>query len=86
MTAVTASTNRDKPKMVFAGVEAGAKIFVELNGESGAAAAVATKLKKPATFRRARPVAELRPYCMFHTERALPGAVCWPRGRLGNFC
>ena len=81
MTAVTASTNMDKPKIVFAGVDAGAKIFVELNGESGAAAAaVATKQKRPATFRSARLVAGLHPYCMFHRGRARPCAVCWPRG------
>src|SRR5215831_547636 len=29
---VTTSTNSDNPKMLFAGVDAGAKIFVELNG------------------------------------------------------
>jgi hypothetical protein len=29
MTAVTANTKMDKPKMVFAGVDAGAKILVE---------------------------------------------------------
>ena len=41
MTAVTANTNIDKPKIVFAGVDAGAKIFVELTGESGPARATA---------------------------------------------
>jgi hypothetical protein len=43
MSVVRASTNSDKPKMVFAGVDAGAKMFVELNRESGAAAAAAMK-------------------------------------------
>jgi hypothetical protein len=44
MSAVMASTNIDKPKMVLAGVEAGAKIFVELKGEL-VVAAIATTLK-----------------------------------------
>src|SRR5215475_14100976 len=35
---VTASTNSDKSKMLFAGVDAGAKIFVELHGAAGASA------------------------------------------------
>jgi len=40
----------DKPKMVFAGVVAGAKIFVELKGEpaGSAAAAKATQQNKKA--------------------------------------
>jgi hypothetical protein len=42
MTPVTESTKRDNPKIVFAGVEAGAKIFVELNGEVAGSAAAAT--------------------------------------------
>jgi hypothetical protein len=33
MTTVTASTKMDNPKLVFAGVDAGAKIFVELTGD-----------------------------------------------------
>src|SRR5215467_4330444 len=33
MSPVTASTNMDNPKIVFAGVVAGAKMFVELTGE-----------------------------------------------------
>lgn len=35
MAAVTASTNRDSPKIDFAGVDAGAKIFVGLSGGVG---------------------------------------------------
>src|SRR5215467_8304873 len=35
---VTTSTNSDNPKMAFAGVDAGAKMFVELNGASAASA------------------------------------------------
>src|ERR1700722_2799924 len=41
MAPVTASTNRDSPKIDFAGVEAGAKMFVGLSGGDGAAKAVA---------------------------------------------
>ena len=40
MAPVTASTNRDSPKIDFAGVEAGAKIFVGLRGEARSAKAV----------------------------------------------
>jgi hypothetical protein len=69
----------DKPKMVFAGVEAGAKIFVELNGESGAAAAAsALKQKRHAKFFAAFFVAELFPCRMFHKSRARIETVCWP--------
>jgi hypothetical protein len=39
MIAVTTSTKTDNPKIVLAGVEAGAKIFVELSGEAAGAAA-----------------------------------------------
>jgi hypothetical protein len=47
MAPVTESTKMDNPKIVFAGVEAGAKIFVELNGEvAGSAAAAAAMDKK----------------------------------------
>jgi len=64
----------DKPKMVFAGVDAGAKIFVELNGEAGAAAAAtAMKQYNRAKFRIPFRVAELFPYRMFHTRRARIG-------------
>ena len=38
MSAVTVSTNMERPKMVFAGVDAGAKIFAELNGNPVVAA------------------------------------------------
>ena len=37
---VTASTNRDNPKIDLAGVDAGAKIFVGLKDEAGSAKAV----------------------------------------------
>jgi hypothetical protein len=58
----------DKPKMVFAGVDAGAKMFVELNGEAAAAAAAAVmKQYNRAKFRIPLRVAELFPYRMFHT-------------------
>jgi hypothetical protein len=60
----------DKPKMVWAGVDAGAKIFVELNGE---AAAAAMKQYNRAKFRIPLRVAELFPYRMFHTGRARIG-------------
>ena len=41
MAPVTASTNRDSPKMDFAGVDAGAKIFVGLKGWAVSAKAAA---------------------------------------------
>ena len=68
MTAVTASTNMDKPKMVFAGVDAGEKIFVELNGESGAAAAAAMTQNHNAGNLIALRVAELCPCRIFIQE------------------
>ena len=50
----------DKPKIVFAGVDAGAKMLVELNGESAVAeAASAVKQNKKAKIRIALPLAEL---------------------------
>src|ERR1700691_4141863 len=46
MAPVTASTNRDSPKIDFAGVDAGAKIFVGLRGcEVSAKAAVAPQIQ-----------------------------------------
>jgi hypothetical protein len=41
MDAVTASTKRDSEKIDLAGVDAGAKILVGLNGGAGAVAAAA---------------------------------------------
>jgi hypothetical protein len=75
-----ASTNIDKSKMAFAGVDAGAKMFVELKGESGAAAAAIVKKQKRHAPCNVRLLAELYPYRMFHTGRACTGAVCWPCG------
>jgi hypothetical protein len=49
----------DKPKIVFAGVDAGAKIFVELNGDWGAEAATAMNEKNNAKVVIALRVAEL---------------------------
>jgi hypothetical protein len=50
----------DRPKIVFAGVDAGAKIFVELNEESAVAAATTVrKLNNKAKIRIALRVAEL---------------------------
>src|ERR1700732_4895750 len=43
MAPVTASTNRDSQKMDYAGVEAGAKIFVGLKGGAGSAKAAAVQ-------------------------------------------
>ena|ERR1700758_4929829 len=40
MAAVTASTNKVSPKMDLAGVDAGAKMFVGLNGGLGSATAI----------------------------------------------
>jgi hypothetical protein len=61
MSVVTASTNIDKPKMVFAGVDAGAKILVELNGKSCSAAAAAMKQNNNPRILIALRVAELCP-------------------------
>jgi hypothetical protein len=63
--------------MVFAGVDAGAKIFVELTGEPGvAAAATAMKQNNNAKVRIALRVAELCRCRIFHTRRAASAAVC----------
>lgn len=60
--------------MVFAGVDAGAKIFVELNGEPGVVAAAAMKQNSNARILVALRVAQL---CrMFHKGRARAAAVC----------
>ena len=45
MAPVTASTNRDNPKIDFAGVDAGAKMFVGLEGWLGSAKANAAPPK-----------------------------------------
>jgi hypothetical protein len=67
----------DKPKIVLAGVDAGAKILVELTGESAVAeAATAMKQNKSAKIRIARRLAELCRYRIFHLERAVSVAVC----------
>jgi hypothetical protein len=67
----------DKPKMVFAGVDAGAKIFVELNGEPGVAApATAMKQTNNAKIRIVLYVADLCGCRIFHSERAASAAVC----------
>src|SRR5579872_58937 len=76
MTAVMVSTNMDKPKMVFAGVDAGAKIFVELNGELGMAADAAMEQNSNARLLVALRVAQLFPCRMFHKGRARSAAVC----------
>src|SRR5260370_29199644 len=41
--AVTASTNRDSPKIDLAGVDAGAKMFVGLKGQAASAKAAAAQ-------------------------------------------
>ena len=46
MAPVTASTNRDSPKIDLAGVEAGAKIFVGLKGGTGSAKAAAAQQRQ----------------------------------------
>src|SRR5271154_6768531 len=65
MIAVTARTNMDKPNMALAGVDAGAKTFVELKGESGAAAADARKQNNDARILTVLLVAELSPCRIF---------------------
>jgi hypothetical protein len=78
MSAVTASTNMDKSKMVFAGVDAGAKIFVELTGDPGVAAAPnAIKQSDNAKIRIALRVAEFCRCRIFQTRRVVSAAVCW---------
>jgi hypothetical protein len=56
MTPVTESTKIDNPKMVFAGVDAGAKILVELSGglagSAAAAAAIDQRNTNVSTARR----------------------------------
>jgi hypothetical protein len=71
----------DKPKMVFAGVDAGAKIFVELDGESGAAAAAATKQSKTAKILIAFRVAELCPRRIVIQKEPYRLSFVWRCGR-----
>jgi hypothetical protein len=64
----------DKPKIVLAGVDAGAKILVELTGESAVAeAATAMKQNKSAKIRSALRLAELCRCRIFHLQRAAIG-------------
>lgn len=77
MTEVTASTNMDKPKMVFAGVDAGAKMFVELTGGPGTAAApIARKPHNNKKIQTAVRGAELCWCRISHRKRVPSSAVC----------
>jgi len=59
MAPVTASTNRDSPKIDLAGVDAGAKIFVGLKGEAASAKAAAEQQTQTRTCEpRTRPLFE----------------------------
>jgi hypothetical protein len=59
----------DNPKIVFAGVDAGAKISVELNRESGEAAAVtATKQNNKAKIAVTLRVLNFMPDCLLVSE------------------
>ncbi|MGO9256686.1 MAG: hypothetical protein ACLQU1_10350 [Bryobacteraceae bacterium] len=73
-----ASTNIDNPKIVFAGVEAGAKIFVELKGPACAATAIAAEPHKTAS-REQNLIANASG--LNHQERRRPYFVgrVWPR-------
>jgi hypothetical protein len=65
MSPVTERTSRDNPKIIFAGVDAGAKIFVELSGKvAGSAAARATDQKRNTKISTARFMAGFRPDCI----------------------
>jgi hypothetical protein len=78
MTPVTESTKTDNPKIVFAGVEAGEKIFVELNREAaGSAAARAMELARNVIISSARRMIEvcsnrIRLSLIFHSLLAEP--------------
>jgi len=71
----------DKSKIVFAGVDAGAKMFVELKGESGVAEAAAMKPINNARTRIALGVTESCTCRIFHQKRAASLAVCLACGR-----
>ena len=63
MIPVTTRTKTDNPKIVFAGVDAGAKILVELTGEPAGSAAAATMYqKKSATAWNTQRVTRICPY------------------------
>jgi len=70
--------------MVFAGVDAGAKIFVELNGDSGVAAAATVKQNNNDRILVALRIAQLCPCRMFHTRRAPSASVCLAALTLAN--
>jgi hypothetical protein len=75
----------DKPKMVLAGVDAGAKMFVDLNGEPGvAAAATAVKQHNSATMTIALRVAWLCWCRIPHTKGAVLAADCLMLGTLAQ--
>jgi hypothetical protein len=63
--------------MLFAGVDAGANIFVELSESAVAAAPVAIKKNSDAKTCIALRKAALFRCCMFHRRRAAPVAICW---------
>jgi hypothetical protein len=74
----------DRSKMVFAGVDAGAKMFVELKGDPGEAApaSVVKQINNNARILIASRMVKLCRFRMFHTKRAASDAV-W-LGVLGN--
>jgi hypothetical protein len=78
MIPVNTSTKTDNPKIVFAGVDAGAKIFVELNGEpaGSAAAAAATYQKKNANTCSTPRMTE----CFSFRIAMIPAFICWQPG------
>jgi hypothetical protein len=75
----------DKPKMAFAGVDAGAKMFVELRGEPGEAApATVMKEINNATSLIASRVVELCRCRIFHIKRAASDAVWFGALEIGE--
>jgi hypothetical protein len=73
--------------MLFAGVDAGAKMLVELNGESALAeAATAIKHNKNAKIRIALRLAGLCRCGIFHLKRSASAAVCLAVWALSSQC
>src|SRR6516162_3377228 len=76
------STNTDNPKMVFAGVDAGAKMFVELNGAFAEAANAADADQRRNASAESRPgvrqspaAAPARPHSATNSGRWLMGQI-----------
>ena len=75
----------DKPKIVFAGVDAGAKVFVELKGRQVVAALATTRMQNnDARTLIAHRVVELCRCRILHPKRAASGPIWFGGLKIGE--